>query len=52
MNGDADRRREVTDREIGARVALGAERGTVVWMIVRDALAIAMPGVLIGVLCA
>jgi hypothetical protein len=39
-------------REIGVRVALGAERGTVVWMIVRDALAIAVPGVLIGALCA
>jgi len=34
------------------RVALGAERGTVVWMIVRDGLAIAVPGVLIGVPCA
>jgi ABC-type antimicrobial peptide transport system permease subunit len=39
-------------REIGMRVALGAERGTVVWMIVRDALAIAVPGVLIGAPCA
>ena len=39
-------------REIGVRVALGAERGTVVWMIVRDGLAIAVPGVLIGVPCA
>jgi hypothetical protein len=27
---------------IGVRVALGAERGTVVWMIVRDGLAIAV----------
>jgi predicted permease len=39
-------------REIGVRVALGAERGTVVWMIVRDGLAIVVPGVLIGALCA
>jgi putative ABC transport system permease protein len=35
-------------REIGVRMALGAERGTVVRMIVRDGLAIAVPGVLIG----
>ena len=35
-------------REIGVRVALGAARGTVVWMIVRDGLAIGVPGVLIG----
>jgi len=39
-------------REIGVRVALGATRGAVVWMIVRDGLAIAVPGVLIGVACA
>lgn len=39
-------------REIGVRVALGARRGTVVWMIVRDGLAIAVPGVLIGAPCA
>jgi putative ABC transport system permease protein len=39
-------------REIGVRLALGAARGTVVWMIVRDGLAIAVPGVLIGALCA
>ena len=39
-------------REIGVRVALGATRPTVVWMIVRDGLAIAVPGVLIGALCA
>ena len=35
-------------REIGVRLALGAARGTVVWMIVRDGLAIAVPGVLVG----
>src|SRR5205814_4966948 len=35
-------------REIGVRLALGATRGTVVWMIVRDGLAIAVPAVLIG----
>jgi hypothetical protein len=39
-------------REIGVRVALGATRRTVVWMIVRDGLAIAVPGVLVGALCA
>ena len=39
-------------REIGMRLALGAARGTVVWMIVRDGLAIAVPGVLIGAPCA
>jgi predicted permease len=39
-------------REIGVRLALGATRGAVVWMIVRDGLAIAVPGVLIGAPCA
>jgi hypothetical protein len=39
-------------REIGVRVALGAARGTVVWMIVRDGLAIVVPGMLIGAPCA
>jgi predicted permease len=39
-------------REIGVRVALGAARGAVVWMIVRDGLAIAVPGVLVGAPCA
>ena len=39
-------------REIGVRVALGATREAVVWMIVRDGLAIAVPGVLIGAACA
>ena len=39
-------------REIGVRLALGAARGTVVWMIVRDGLAIAVPGVFIGAPCA
>jgi predicted permease len=38
-------------REIGVRMALGAARRTVVWMIVRDGLAIAVPGVLIGAPC-
>ena len=39
-------------REIGVRVALGATRWTVVRIIVRDGLAIALPGVLIGAPCA
>jgi ABC-type antimicrobial peptide transport system permease subunit len=34
------------------RVALGATRRTVVWMIVRDGLGIAVPGVIIDALCA
>jgi len=39
-------------REIGVRLALGAARGAVVWMFVRDGLAIAVPGVLSGAACA
>jgi ABC-type antimicrobial peptide transport system permease subunit len=39
-------------REIGVRLALGAARGAVVWMIVRDGLAIAVPGVFVGAACA
>jgi predicted permease len=39
-------------REIGVRFALGAERRTIVWMVVRDGLAIAVPGVLVGAACA
>jgi predicted permease len=39
-------------REIGVRLALGAAPRRVVWMIVRDGLAIAGPGVLIGAGCA
>jgi predicted permease len=39
-------------REIGVRLAIGATRRDVVWMIVRDGLAIAVPGVLIGAPCA
>lgn len=39
-------------REIGVRLALGAAPGNVVWMVVRDGLAIAVPGVLVGAACA
>ena len=39
-------------REIGVRRALGASPRTVLWMIVRDGLAIAVPGVLLGTPCA
>ncbi len=39
-------------REIGVRVALGGTRRNIVTMIVRDGLAIAVPGVLIGAPCA
>jgi predicted permease len=38
-------------REIGVRLALGARRATVVWMILRDGLALGVPGVLVGALC-
>jgi putative ABC transport system permease protein len=36
-------------REIGIRVSLGATRGEVVRMVVRDALAVAIPGIAIGI---
>jgi predicted permease len=39
-------------REIGLRLALGATRTEVVWMIVREGLVVAVPGVLIGIPCA
>jgi predicted permease len=39
-------------REIGLRVALGAERKAVLWMIAADGLAVAVAGVLIGGACA
>ncbi len=39
-------------REIGVRLALGAAPGNVVWMVVRNGLAIAVPGVLVGAACA
>jgi putative ABC transport system permease protein len=39
-------------REIGVRLALGATRAKVVRMIVREGLAIAVPGVVIGIPCA
>lgn len=39
-------------REIGVRLALGATRQGVVWMFLRDGLAIVVPGVLIGAVCA
>ena len=39
-------------REIGVRLALGAERRSVIWMILRDGLAVGVPGVLIGAPCA
>jgi len=35
-------------REIGVRMALGAQRVSVVWLVLRGALAMAMAGVLIG----
>lgn len=39
-------------REIGVRLALGATRGAVIRMIVREGLMVAVPGVLLGVPCA
>lgn len=39
-------------REIGVRLALGATRRAVIWMFLRDGLAIAVPGVLVGAACA
>lgn len=35
--------------EIGIRMALGARRGTVVWMVVRDSLAVCLAGIIFGV---
>ena len=39
-------------REIGVRMALGAERRGVLWMVVRGALRMAWPGLLVGGLLA
>ena len=39
-------------REIGVRMALGASRGTVMRMVVRDGFTLALAGILVGVPCA
>ena len=39
-------------REIGIRMALGAQRGTVQWMILREGFAMFMGGLLLGLLLA
>src|SRR5271156_2815899 len=36
-------------REIGIRVALGAQRGTVLWIVLRETLALALFGIAIGI---
>jgi predicted permease len=38
--------------EIGIRMALGAERRRIVWMVMREVLAFAAAGILIGLVCA
>jgi predicted permease len=39
-------------REIGIRVTMGAQRGHVLWMVLREALALALIGITIGIPCA
>src|SRR5271156_1656818 len=36
-------------REIGIRVALGAQRGTVLWIVLRETLVLALFGIAIGI---
>ena len=39
-------------REIGIRAALGAQRTTVIWLVLREALALALLGIVLGIPCA
>jgi predicted permease len=39
-------------REIGIRMALGAQRSALIWLVTREGLSLILPGVLIGVLAA
>jgi ABC-type antimicrobial peptide transport system permease subunit len=39
-------------REIGIRVALGAQRATVLWLVLREALALGLFGIALGIPCA
>jgi putative ABC transport system permease protein len=39
-------------REIGVRMALGAQRASMLWMVLRDAAALLVSGIMIGTICA